>query len=636
MTKVLRILLPLLVMGLAAPLSAAPSSVQVTWRLLDYIAVDYAGAVGHGEIIDAAEYQEMVEFAGAAQQSIRQLPDHAGKAELERRVQELKQAIAERREPTVVARISRELGSKLLTNYPVPLAPASPPDFGRGAALYAEQCATCHGAAGDGTGPAAAGLDPPPIDFTDPIRARERSVFALYQVIEQGLEGTSMPSFSGLAAPDKWALALYVGSFGFPAELAPSGEKIWKGDAALRQSVILEKLITVTPNNLLPTSPLQASDALNAFLRRNPQAVMASASSGLNIARDRLAEAEAAYKRGAQDQARDLALSAYLDGFESVEPTLAVRDAKLLAGVERAMAALRTDISNFAPAERVSADVRELHSLLARADATLREKNSSAASSFFGSLTILLREGLEALLLVVSMIAFLRKSERQDALRHVHAGWIAALAAGVATWALATSIISISGASREITEGMGSIFAALVLLWVGIWMHGKSQADAWQKYIRTHMSRAMSRGSAWFLFGLSFLVVYREVFETILFYAALWEQGNVNAILGGAAVALGLLAAIAFAMLRLSQKLPIGKFFSYSSVLIAVLAVVLIGKGIAALQEAGMISVGVLPGFPRIELLGITPTIQAVSAQLVMFGLLALGFWWSRRETSAP
>lgn len=300
------------------------------------------------------------------------------------------------------------------------------------------------------------------------------------------------------------------------------------------------------------------------------------------------------------------------------------------------MAALRTDISNFAPAERVSADVRELHSLLARADATLREKNSSAASSFFGSLTILLREGLEALLLVVSMIAFLRKSERQDALRHVHAGWIAALAAGVATWALATSIISISGASREITEGMGSIFAALVLLWVGIWMHGKSQADAWQKYIRTHMSRAMSRGSAWFLFGLSFLVVYREVFETILFYAALWEQGNVNAILGGAAVALGLLAAIAFAMLRLSQKLPIGKFFSYSSVLIAVLAVVLIGKGIAALQEAGMISVGVLPGFPRIELLGITPTIQAVSAQLVMFGLLALGFWWSRRETSAP
>jgi high-affinity iron transporter len=67
-----------------------------------------------------------------------------------------------------------------------------------------------------------------------------------------------------------------------------------------------------------------------------------------------------------------------------------------------------------------------------------------------------------------------------------------------------------------------------------------------------------------------------------------------------------------------------------------VLAVVLIGKGIAALQEAGMISVGVLPGFPRIELLVITPTIQAVSAQLVMFGLLALGFWWSRRETSAP
>lgn len=397
----------------------------------------------------------------------------------------------------------------------------------------------------------------------------------------------------------------------------------------------LEKLVTLTPNNLLATSQSQASDALNAFLRRNPQAVVPSASSGLDLARNRLTEAEAAYERGAKDEARDLALSAYLDGFESVEPTLAVRDAKLLADVERSMATLRTDISNSSPAGRISSDLRELLSLLGKADATLRDKSSSAASSFFGSLTILLREGLEALLLVVSMIAFLRKSERQDALRHVHAGWIAALAAGVATWALATTIISISGASREITEGMGSIFAALVLLWVGIWMHGKSQADAWQKYIRTHMSRAMSRGSAWFLFGLSFLVVYREVFETILFYAALWEQGNVNAILGGAAVALGLLAVIAFAMLRLSRKLPIGKFFSYSSVLIAVLAVVLIGKGVSALQEAGMISVGVLPGFPQIELLGITPTIQALGAQVAMLGLLVLGFWWSRREASA-
>src|SRR3546814_11197385 len=79
------------------------------------------------------------------------------------------------------------------------------------------------------------------------------------------------------------------------------------------------------------------------------------------------------------------------------------------------------------------------------------------------------------------MIAFLRKAERSDVLPYVHAGWIGALAAGGVTWAVATYAIGVSGASRELTEGFGSIFAAVVLLSVGIWMHGKAQADQRQR-----------------------------------------------------------------------------------------------------------------------------------------------------------
>src|SRR3546814_1762119 len=119
-------------------------------------------------------------------------------------------------------------------------------------------------------------------------------------------------------------------------------------------------------------------------------------------------------------------------------------------------------------------------------------------------------------------------------LPYVHAGWIGALAAGGMTWAIATYVIGISGASRELTEGFGSLIAAVVLLSVGIWMHGKAQADQWQRYIREKLSRALSRQSAWFLFGLAFIVVYREVFETILFYAALWTQGNGGGRVAGA------------------------------------------------------------------------------------------------------
>ena len=178
--------------------------------------------------------------------------------------------------------------------------------------------------------------------------------------------------------------------------------------------------------------------------------------------------------------------------------------------------------------------VAAIDALFAAAEMALAPDQASDASTFLGAFTILLREGLEALLVVVAMIAFLRKADRSEALPYVHAGWVAALVAGAGTWAVATYAIGISGASRELTEGFGSLLAAVILLSVGIWMHGKSQAEEWRRYIRDKMQGALSRGSAWFLFGLAFIVVYREVFETILFYAALWTPDNGATILAGA------------------------------------------------------------------------------------------------------
>src|SRR4028119_295735 len=107
------------------------------------------------------------------------------------------------------------------------------------------------------------------------------------------------------------------------------------------------------------------------------------------------------------------------------------------------------------------------------------------------------------------------------------------------------------------TEVFGALLAAVVLVSVGVWMHGKSQAEEWRRYIQEKMGKALSRGSAWFLFGLAFVVVYREVFETILFYAALWTPDNGGTILAGALTAAALLAVIAWVMLRYSRKLPI-------------------------------------------------------------------------------
>jgi high-affinity iron transporter len=638
-TPVLAVLLALGSFG-----AHANPQAQRVWQLLDYIAVDYAGAVRDGQVLSDIEYAEMKEFSGTVAERIAQLPEQPERAALASQAQALRAAVDAKASPADVRRQARALADALLQAYPMPRAPSQVPDLSGAAALYQQHCAACHGATGAGDGPAGAALDPPPMDFTNAARARQRSVFALQQVIEQGLAGTGMASYAHLPESDRWALAFYVGQFAFPQSRAARGEALWLQRADVRAAIPdLAALVQVLPGSVAGLDQAQADD-LAAFLRRKPDAVAATpaanASAGtaandnaktLALGRARLQEGMVAYAAGDAATARDRFLSAYLDGFEPVEPVLAARDKALLAEVETAMIALRAKAAAGAGVAEVQARVAAAEALYDRAGFALEEQGAGATTAFVGSLTILLREGLEALLLVIAMVAFLRKAERTDAMPYVHAGWIGALVAGGATWLVATRLVEVSGASRELTEGLGSLVAAVVLVSVGIWMHGKSQADAWQRYVKARMTNALSRGSAWFMFMLAFLIVYREAFETVLFYVALWSQGNHAAVIGGAATAALALAAIAWLMLRFSRKLPFGKFFSISAILMAVLAVVLAGKGVAALQEAGWLSLTLVKA-PRIELLGMYPTLQGLVAQVLVLAALVAGFAWNGRN----
>jgi high-affinity iron transporter len=120
------------------------------------------------------------------------------------------------------------------------------------------------------------------------------------------------------------------------------------------------------------------------------------------------------------------------------------------------------------------------------------------------------------------------------------------------------------------------------------------------------------------------------VFETILFFTAMAAEGSVGGLIAGGIAGCAVLAAIAVAMLRFSQRLPIGKFFAYSSALVAILAVVLAGKGVAALQEAGLLAVHPLAWLPRISMLGLFPTLQGIVAQGATALALLMGFAWNR------
>lgn len=616
--------------------SASEQSVATTWRLLDYIAVDYREAVEEGVIVNQLEYDEMLEFSSTVSASIKNLPETKVLSELRDRANSLQHSIQEKASPHKMATDARLLAAMLIAEYPIPVKPTTPPKYERGKVLYAQLCSSCHGDTGSGNGPASEGLDPPPIDFTNQARANERSIFALYQVIDQGLEGSSMIGYASLPVEDRWALATYVGAMAFPESQAESGRLLLELDPALAISLNMDRYINDTPETLIKELGQIRAESVIAYLRRNPEIIPASSiESSLTTARALLKRSMSAYRGGDTMLAKDLALAAYLDGFEPVEPLLAARDNSLMMKIEAAMARVRMGIGKNLSPNDMQIQIDVLDNLFTEAQEIISQQNTSVVASFVAAFAILLREGLEALLIVVAIIALLRKAEQFELLPWVHAGWLSALIAGVATWALATWVITIGGASRELTEGLGSLIAAILLVWVGIWMHGKSHADAWQHYVHEKMGQALSKKSGVFLFGMVFVVVYREVFETILFFAALWNQGTRGSVVaGGFSAAFGLVI-LAWIMMRYSRRLPMTEFFKYSSWVIAVLAVILTGKAVSALQEAGYLDITWFDWGLRIEMLGLYPTLQGVTAQIIVAMLLISGFILSRRSNQS-
>ena len=613
---------------------APDDAVRQLWQLLDYVSVDYGGAVSDGAVAKASEYAEMREFSETALRGMRELPETVGKPALAADAQALVAAIERKASALEVAEIAHRLADSLLLAYPIAVAPSVVPDVKRGAALFAENCVACHGPRGNGDGPLASRLDPPPIAFTDSDRAKVRSLLALYQAVSQGVSGTSMPAFKALSESDRWAVTFFVSGLSYSDEARKAGARRWPADPALRSRVSDLSTLTRTTEESL-ASDLGATEARDvmAYLRATPSAVTPSKTTGLALSRSRLNESLVAYRARDLSAATRLALSAYLDGFEPLEPSLSVRNKPLLVEVETAMLAYRAAIVSADDAE-VAGQARDIGALLDRVESELEPAKADATTAFAGALTILLREGIEALLVVVGMIAFLRKAQRPDVIRHVHVGWLGALTAGGVTWFVATYLVGVSGASRELTEGASSVFAAVVLLGVGLWMHQKSTAGRWQEYLKAKMTHAMTRRSAYALAALAFIAVYREVFESVLFFSALWADGNGSALLAGLGTGVVILAAIAWALLRTSARMPIAKFFSVSSVIVAVLAIVLAGKGVKALQEAGVLAAHAV-AFPRVEFLGLFPTDETLIAQAVVALVALLGFWLNLRRPSA-
>jgi len=592
-------------------------------QLIDYIGVDYGGAVNNGQITNQSEYAEMSDFAAGISQQINDLPAHKAKPDLINQSQTLSVLVQQKAPADQIRELATQMHQEIVSAFNIVVVPRKQPDLNKAQQLYAEQCSSCHGVDGYGDGPAAKDIDPPPINFRDIERYNHRTLYGLYSTITQGVNDTAMESYSHLNDDERWSLAFYVGS------LAASPEK-----AVLQESPLhdIKRLTTTTPDQAEHLYGQPGVSAM-AYLRHHPEAMFDTASN-LAFAQQRLDDVVKAYNANQPKKAYQYAVEAYLEGFELTENNINALDKELKLEIENLMTSLRNKIRKGESPAVIEENIALIKSKLKNADELLSSTSLSGGAAFSSAFFILLREGLEALLIVAALAAFLVKTNRKDGLAYIHIGWVSAIILGMLTWWASISLVKISGASREITEGVAAIVATIVLLYVGFWMHEKTSAAKWKKFIDDRMHKALTSGSLWALAGLSFIAVYREAFETILFYQALWAQTNEagrTMSLSGFISAVLLLTILALLIMRYSVRLPLRQFFSITGGLMFVLAVIFAGKGIAALQEAGVL-VSTSVNFIRIDLLGVYPSLQGL---LVQSGLIVIAtILWNKKSVS--
>jgi high-affinity iron transporter len=609
----------------AAPVAAqaSPEPTQMILHMLDYVAVDYPESVQDGAVLDQSEYEEQLEFVQQARTMLSQLPARMDKPGLLRQAEELVKLIQDKRPGSDVASMAQQLRWNLIRAYQVEVAPKGAPDLRAAASLYQTQCGSCHGPQGQGDGPAAASLEPRPSNFHDRQRLNQRSIYGLYSTITLGVQGTAMASFRMLKEDERWALAFYVSSLVDTEAERARGAELWESGVGRAWFPDLASVATATANDV---KAQHGDDALRllAFLRSRPEVIAPSHESPLARSSRFLRDSLETYRSGQRQAAQELAVSAYLDGFELVEASLDTVDRRLRMAVESEMMHYRTMLKNGEPTAAIEAQADRIQGLLAEARSLLEGRHLSAGASFVSAFVILLREGLEAILILAAIFALLTKAGRRDTLPYVHAGWIGALTLGGGTWLVASYAISISGATREVTEGVTALVAAAVLLYVGFWMHSRAYADRWHTFLRGQLRGALSARTMWALALVSFLAVYREVFEVVLFYEALWLQAAPAyvSVFGGFLTAAVALVGLAWLILHGSVRLRLSVFFAATSIMLALLAVVFVGKGIAALQEAGTLPVKPVR-VPALPALGLYPNLQGLVLQALVILTIA-------------
>jgi high-affinity iron transporter len=591
-------------------------------------AQEYRAGVQDGRVVAKAEVSEARLFLAESRRSAALLPAGTG-AETVREIDALLRLVDATTPPdTLDARVRAFTGS-LASRLGVALdeIPATAPSLSRGAQIYHESCASCHGNLGRGDGPAGAGLDPKPADLADAARLRDASPLDFYHRVTIGVVGTAMPAFeTPLSTDDRWAVAAYATLLRLPP---PKGEvppslRDFAATARLSDSGVAAALVAAGRADASPPAV-----AAVRSLQQNADAA-ATARVFAQVGKQ-LDSAYALAHEGKGEAASAAAFDAYMT-FEQVERSVRAKNPDLAASLESRFAAFRTRTAGGATTAELNGIRAGLAADLENAE-RLSGETLSPLNLFFQSFVILVREGLEAILVLGALITFLVKTGAASRKRDIHVGVGAAVAASLLTALALETVFRLTPAKREAIEGLTMVVATAVLFYVSYWLLSKMEVAKWNHFIRGKVQDAVTSGSALALASAAFLAVYREGFETVLFYKALFLAGGTGASTGAIVAGIGLgavvLVGVYVAINRFGVRLPLKPFFGVTSAFLYYMAFVFAGKGVAELQEGGLVPTTILSWGPRLPALGIYPTVESLSAQAVLLVLLLVAVVWT-------
>ena len=529
-----------------------------------------------GQITQPEEVDEAKLFIQQAQFDVPGLPQPA-RAKSKQALTRIAQLLESLAPPDTVNRLTDSLVALVTAAAGGPRVveplPSRLPSLERGAVVYRERCAACHGETGRGDGPKAKSLKgPPPANLTDPQVMGNKSLLDIFRRISIGTPGTAMPEFAeDLSDEDRWAVASYVAAMQYGGS---------------------------------------ATAAIFAAVRHQIDSALAQRSD-------------------------KIAVDAYMT-FEQVETAIRAKNGGLASELEGNFAWLRTRVAKADDAERHTIRERLLAGL-ERAERVVADR-PSGMSLFVASFFLLVREGFEAILIVAALMTFLAKAGASERRREVARGAWAAVGASVITWVLVELLLQVTPGQREMMEGVTMLLAAAVLFYVSYWLLSKIEAAKWTAFVHGKMQSALSSGSGLALSAVAFLAVYREGFETILFYKALFTSAGSSSVpvLGGIAAGAVGLVAIYLLVNQVGLRVAMKPFFAVTGVMLYYMAFVFAGKGIAELQGAGIIPLTVIESAPRIPVFGIYPTVESLIVQGLLLVLAIVAAVWAMRPKPKP